>query len=213
MLRRWRSITGAVLCFLGMLGDCTATPAESYPPSASRHDVIYVIAGGWHTELGLPAALVGGPLAALTSGLPGARYVVFGWGARDYYMARNPGFGDLLRAATAGPAVMLVIPLAVSPGAFAGAANTFPIPISREGAERFSQFLWDDLVKNPTGNPRRVGAGPYPQSAFYAAAGTYDLSHTCNTWTAEALRAAGLPVSAVGVVFAGQLLDQLRGTR
>jgi hypothetical protein len=44
---------------------------------------------------------------------------------------------------------------------------------------------------------------------FYAATGTYDLSHTCNTWTAEALRAAGAPVSAAGVVFAGQLLDQL----
>src|SRR5271165_1584522 len=33
--------------------------------------------------------------------------------------------------------------------------------------------------------------------------------HTCNTWTAEALRAVGLPVNAAGVVFAGQVLDQL----
>ena len=33
--------------------------------------------------------------------------------------------------------------------------------------------------------------------------------HICNTWTAEALRVAGLPVSATGVVFAAQVLDQL----
>jgi hypothetical protein len=65
------------------------------------------------------------------------------------------------------------------------------------------------LAKDAAGMPRRLGPGPDPQSVFYAATGTYDLSHTCNTWTAEALRAAGAPVSAAGVVFAGQLLDQL----
>ena len=59
------------------------------------------------------------------------------------------------------------------------------------------------------GPPRRIGAGPYPQSVFYASTGTYNLAHTCNTWTAEALRVAGLPVNAAGVVFAGQVLDQL----
>jgi uncharacterized protein with von Willebrand factor type A (vWA) domain len=36
-----------------------------------------------------------------------------------------------------------------------------------------------------------------------------DLGHTCNTWTAEALRTAGLSVNASGVLFAGQVLDQL----
>jgi len=55
----------------------------------------------------------------------------------------------------------------------------------------------------------RIGTGPYPQSVFYTSTGTYNLGHTCNTWTAEALRVAGLPVNAAGVVFAGQVLDQL----
>jgi hypothetical protein len=108
---------------------------------------------------------------------------------------------------------MLVVPLAVSPAAFAGAADTVPVPISRDGAKRLSQFLWDGLAKDRHGAPRDIGAGPYPQSVFYAATGTYDLSHTCNTWTAEALRIAGVPVTAAGVVLAGQLLDQLRGSR
>ena len=38
---------------------------------------------------------------------------------------------------------------------------------------------------------------------------TYNLGHTCNTWTVEALHVAGLPVTTSGVVFAGQVLDQL----
>jgi uncharacterized protein (TIGR02117 family) len=171
--------------------------------------MIYVISGGWHTELALPVEALGGPLAALKADFPSARYLVFGWGARDYYMAQNPGIGELLRAAASGPAVMLVIPLQVSPEAFFGASNVFVLPVSREGIQRLSEFLWDYLVNEQKGTLDRVGTGPYPQSMFYASTGTYNLGHTCNTWTAEALRVAGLPVNATGVVFAGQVLDQL----
>ena len=169
--------------------------------------MVYVLDGGWHTELDLPRAAIEGPLAGLVA--PGARYVVFGWGAREYYTARDPGIDELLRAAAPGPAVMLVTPLMAAPRAFAEFGNFRSVALSRQGVGRLSQFLWQSLAKDASGMPRRVGVGPYPQSAFYAAAGTYDLSHTCNTWTAEALHAAGTPVSAAGVVFAGQLLDQL----
>jgi hypothetical protein len=104
---------------------------------------------------------------------------------------------------------MLVIPLQIPPEAFFGASNAFTIRVSRDGIERLAQFLWDYLAIDKEGPPRRVGTGPYLQSIFYASAGTYELGHTCNTWTAEALRAAGLPVNTSGVVFAGQVLDQL----
>jgi uncharacterized protein (TIGR02117 family) len=191
-----------------LLAEIFAHPAAAVAPVAGANALVYVVGGGWHTELDLPAAAVGGPLAGLVPA--GARYVVFGWGARDYYMARNPGFADLLRAAAPGPAVMLVVPLAVTPQGFAGAGNVWPVAVSRDGARRLAQFLWGSLARDANGMPRRLGAGPYPQSAFYAATGWYDLSHTCNSWTAEALRAAGVRVTATGVVFAGQLLDQLR---
>jgi len=105
---------------------------------------------------------------------------------------------------------MLVVPLQISPEAFFGASNAFSIHASQEGINHLLLFLWDDLAVDKEGSPRRVGTGPYPQSIFYASAGRYNLGHTCNTWTAEALRAAGLPVTTSGVVFAGQVLDQLR---
>src|SRR5215831_19093780 len=100
-------------------------------------------------------------------------------------------------------------PLQASPEAVFGVSNAFSIPAPQEGIQRLSQFLWDYLAADEQGSPRRVGIGPYPQSVFYASAGTYNLGHTCNAWTAEALGVAGLPVTASGVVFAGQVLDQL----
>jgi uncharacterized protein (TIGR02117 family) len=176
---------------------------------APPREAIYAISGGWHTEVGLPVEALGGSLRALKRDFPSARYLVFGWGARDYYMAQNVGIGDLLRAAISGPAVVLIIPLEISPEAFFGASNVYPLPAPPNGVQHLSQFLWDYLVSEENGMPRRVGDGPYPQSAFYASSGTYNLGHTCNTWTAEALHAAGLPVNAAGVVFSGQVLDQL----
>jgi uncharacterized protein (TIGR02117 family) len=189
---------------------CTATiPREPHTEAAPPAEAIYVISGGWHTELGLPSEALSGPLAALKSEFPTARYLVFGWGAHDYYMAQNPGIGDLLRAVASGPAVMLVIPLEISPEGFFGASNVFPLPASQDGIQRLATFLWDYLAVDKEA-PRRIGAGPYPQSVFFASTGTYNLGHTCNTWTAEALRVAGLPVTAAGAVFAGQVLDRLR---
>jgi len=194
----------------GLAGCSGASPVEPYTGTASRTQLLYLISGGWHTELGLPAEAISGPLAALKSEFPSARYLVFGWGARDYYMARNPGMADMLRALAPGPAVMLIIPLKMPPETFFGASNALSVPVSRDGIEHLSAFLWSFLSADDEAAPHRIGAGPYPESAFYASTGTYNLSHTCNTWTAEALRVAGLPVSTAGVVFANQVLDQLR---
>jgi Protein of unknown function (DUF2459) len=106
-------------------------------------------------------AEIRGPLTALSRDIPSAQYLVFGWGAHDSYMARNPGMGDLLLAVAPGPAVMLVIPLQASPEAFFGASNAYAIPASQDGIQRLSQFLWDYLAVDKEGPPRRVGTGPY----------------------------------------------------
>ena len=58
--------------------------------------------------------------------------------------------------------------------------------------------------------PRAIADGPYPGSLFYVSTRTYSAGYTCNTWTAEALQTAGLPVHADGVVFADEVADQAR---
>jgi uncharacterized protein (TIGR02117 family) len=197
----------ALFCLLiPAFAACTHT-APPLPVLAAepRTEPIYVLRGGWHTELALPVSLISDGLAALKSEFPGARWLVFGWGARDYYMAPNPGLAEAMRALSPGPAVMLVMGLPAAP---APSDNTFTIFISRQGAARLSQWLWNEIEKDAAGQPHRIAAGPYAQSVFYAATGSYDASHTCNTWTAEGLRVAGLPIDA-GIVFADQVTAQL----
>jgi uncharacterized protein (TIGR02117 family) len=195
-MRRWPGWLGLVLA----LGCATG---------AARSETVTVIAGGWHTELALPRDALAGELTALAPRFPGARYLVFGWGARDFYMARDPDLGDVLRAMTPGPAVVLIAPLGVPPEAWVGPRNSVVLPITAAGGTALSSYLWAALAKDPQGAPRPIAAGPYAGSLFYAGTGTYDLAHTCNTWTAEALRAAGLPVTARGVVTKNDIVDQL----
>ncbi len=188
----------------------TQSRVQPYPGAAPKTETLYVIAGGWHTEIALPIQALSGPLKELKEVKSAAASVVFGWGQRDYYMTANPDFGDLLNAAVSGPAAMLVIPLDRPPADVFGAANVFAIPVSSEGLARLTDYFWEDLEKDPTGVPNPIAAGPYAGSAFYASIGTYEVFHNCNTWTAEVLRLAGVPVNSDGVVFAGQVLDQIR---
>lgn len=206
-----RVLAGAIFWLLGLaLVSCAGTEVEPYAGTAPRTRTLYVIAGGWHTEIGLPIRSIAGPLRGLPQASSGAAYVVFGWGQRDYYMAAHPDFGDLVAAALPGPAVMLVIPLTAPPAETFGASNVFAVRVSPEGEARIEQYLWADLKKEPGGMPHPIAAGGYAGSAFYASTSTYDMVHNCNTWTAEALRVAGLPVTADGVLFADQLVDRVR---
>lgn len=205
-----RIISLVIVALASGFAGCAWSPVEPYAGRAPAGQNLYVVASGWHTEIGIPADALSAPLASLRSALPDTRYFVFGWGQRDYYMAQQPRFGDLVGAAIPAPSVMLVIPLKQPPPAFFTGASVFTIAVSQEGIGRLSQFLWDYLEKDLKHLPRRVGDGPYPDTSFYASTGTYSLANTCNTWTAEALRVAGLPVSATGVVFAHQVVDQVR---
>src|SRR5437763_2873599 len=106
----------SVLCVLWLLLASLSACRQLAPPPDSaaepRGDAIYVLRGGWHTELALPVSLVGDNLAsALQPDFPGARFLVFGWGASDYYMAPDPGLAEAMRALSPGPAVMLVMGL------------------------------------------------------------------------------------------------------
>jgi uncharacterized protein (TIGR02117 family) len=191
------------------LTGCASTPVAPYTGDAPRSAVVYLITGGWHTEIGLSrdAAAEGLPPPLLDS-FPDARYLVFGWGERAYYTSPNPGCGDALRALAPGPAALLVVPLSVPPPEAFGPENVLALPVSTPGLAHLDAYLREEVATDANGAPLRIAAGPDPGSVFYASTSEYSIALTCNTWTAEALHVAGLPIDATGVVFAWQVLDE-----
>jgi hypothetical protein len=197
----------ASLASAGLAGCCTA-PVP--PPPGPAIATVWAIDNGWHTDLGLAVTDLRPPLALVAQDFPGASYLVFSFGDRFYLLSGHRVLPDMLAALFPGPALIWVTALRVPPSAAVGAARAVPLPLSSAGLKRLTAFIWDDIAKDRNGRPFSLGFGPYQDSLYYASPARYDANFTCNTWTTEALQVGGLPVNACGVLFSGQVMDQVR---
>jgi uncharacterized protein (TIGR02117 family) len=202
MTRRWHVGRAAAAAGLALLlAGCTLTGTPP-APAAAEAAVVYVIGRGWHSDIAIPAEAISGPLAGLEQGFPGVRFLTFGFGERTFLVARRITLPILIAALLPSRSALLVTALKATPEAAFGASNVVALRVSRPGLDRIVARLWRELEISAGGAPRVLASGPYPGSVFYAARDTYDALHTCNTWTAETLRAGGLPVPSAGVLFA-----------
>jgi hypothetical protein len=117
---------------------------------------------------------------------------------------------DMLIAALPGPGALLVTGLRTPPAEAFPPVDVVAVPLSDAGLRRVTGFLWRAFETDGNGRPLPLGDGPYPGSLFYASSVTYALTHTCNTWTAEALQIGGTPTLAAGVLLASQVMARAR---
>ena len=195
---------------LALLGSVVLAACSATPPACTSHlaadDVAYVVSRGWHVEIGLPTAELSGPLAFYRTVFPRARTLMFGYGKRTFFTAKVETPSDYLLGPFPGDAVIQVTGLLVSPPLAYPATDVLALALPPGGTRALSDFIWNQLGKDHVGEPRLVAPGNFPGSIFYAARTEYTLAHTCNTWVAEALRAAGLPVAPAGVIFSSQVM-------
>ena len=190
----------------------TARPAKS--PSPDHPHRIWVLRMSWHTGLVLSSSDLGSRLAFLLSRVRRGRYFIFGWGDRRYYLSAHPTSGIALAALFPSRSVMLVqscerdLVRCLGPSVHLRVLRVSPPDLAK-----LRRYLAHSFLKDPGHRAVPVARGPFPESMFFASGRTYDAFETCNTWTAQALEAAGLPVSADGVIFANQLWGELPGSQ
>ncbi len=194
----------AAACLL--LCACTG-PA---PPPAGNAATVIVVDRGWHTDISLPADKLDARFDALRARFPGAQEFTFGFGERVYVQKRDRTALDALRALLPSEGMVLVTALATSPAAAFGKDDAIPLAVSAAGFAGVENFVRAAMADDAAGAPVFVGDGPYPGSAFYASTLTYWGLRTCNTWTAQALQAGGVPVTSAAVLFADQVTGQVR---
>jgi uncharacterized protein (TIGR02117 family) len=157
---------------------------------------IYIVRHDWHTGLVVKYDDIDPRLWPEKDDFPDALYLEVGWGDRDFYQAARPGLGLLLQAALQSPAsVLFVIGLPTTVTRSFPYADILEIPLSRRGLQELVNFIHATYKRDPMGRTIRLGPGHNQQhSLFYLAEGDYSLFNTCNSWTARALQAAGLPI-------------------
>lgn len=205
-----------LLCLCAFLGACAELPPasrmqpSSFQPSAAdrRPLLIGVLIASWHSGLVLPAGELG-PLRPLIFDNPHAGYLSIGWGNRRFYMAPHPTSGDALAALFSSPSALFVQAVSTATQLSTGDAQIHWVCADREELWRVDRYI-EASLHLPDGKPVDLGPGPLPESRFYASTEPYSAVHTCNTWTVAALRYAGLPVRAGGVIFADQAAARIR---
>jgi hypothetical protein len=190
-------------------------------------DTLIVARRGWHIDVGIAVGELTHPLAAVASVFPGAKYLFFGFGDRHYLTARHRGAPALLGALWPGPSLLLVTALAATPETAFGGSHVLKLRVPREQSLRAQLLVWQTLtpdqqsllasVRSPAaeahGKARAGMPGPYPGSVLLESRATYSGLHTCNTWVAEVLGAAGIPVRSRHVIFAGQLWGEIANVK
>lgn len=199
-----RSLSRVAAIAVALLLAACATPAA---PSQPGDATIYVIRRDWHTDIGLPVEEITGPLAVLEKSFPGVRFLTFGFGERQFLVNRKTDFAAMVLALLPSRSALLMTALGASPEAAFGRQNVVLLHVSRPDFDRIQAAIHAEIEQTPGGEPVLLDNGPYPGSVYYAARGTYSGLYTCNSWTAATLRAGGLPMAAIGTLFAGQVME------
>ncbi len=202
----WSGLIAAV----GLVGCGTAPTRRAEPPAASGPAVvIYVVKRSWHTDIGFDTVDLHPPLASLHQALPNSRYALFGFGDKRYLMNRGGSINGLVGAVWPGEGLVLMTGLEGTPEEAFGVAGVTRLTVSAAQELALERFVWNTLATT-NGAANMLAPGPYAGSLYYESTLRYSGFHTCNTWTAEGLHAAGLPVHTFGVEFSGQVWRQVR---
>lgn len=121
-----------------LLSDC-APPVGEVP--APGPDVVYAIDRGWHTDIGLPIDEISVRLASLQQRFPGARFLTFGFGERQYLLSRQVTLGETLSALLPSQSALLVTGLVATPEAAFGPQHVVALHVSADGLARIDAAI------------------------------------------------------------------------
>ena len=172
---------------------------------------VFVVHDAWHAAIVIGTSDISAHALPELRDFPSAKYLEFSWGDRDYFPASDPGLGLALKAAFWSSGSILHVVGFKDPveKAYPG-AETIEIPLAEEDFQQLVKFISETFSRPHPPAPAEARPGLFANGRFYAAEGRFSILRTCNTWVAEALKAAGLPISPGYVITAGNLSSQLR---
>lgn len=161
---------------------------------------IFVKTNGVHTDLCLPVEteyldwktfIPAADFPAVTS----FQYVSIGWGDKGFFLD-TPTWADLKfstafnAAFLGGDAAMHVQYFSHEPQVSTTVKMKYVTP---EGYRRLIGYIKDSFTTDDQGQVELIpGKGYWSDDNFYEAKGSYHLYNTCNAWTNEALKTAGI---------------------
>lgn len=183
---------------------------------------VFVVSNGFHTDVVLPLREVqtnhdwlqtlGQP--AFTARFNRYRYVAFGWGNEGFYLGsmggKFPGPKTIAGAFFPSRTLMHVGFYRAAPDS---GRYVVPLRISPAQYRLLTAYVQQSFRPDSLGQLQLRQPGGYtPEDFFFRAQGRYHALRTCNDWTNQGLRRAGLR-AALKAPLAAPVLYQLRRAR
>lgn len=164
----------------------------------------------WHAALVVRAEEIPREKIPELADFPDARFVEFSWGDRDFFPDPKAGVFAALRAAfwSGGSVLHLVGFDRELKAAYPGASIT-EIGLKGPSFDRLVHFISGTFLRSQFQGRAPASPGLFAYSRFYPSTHRFSLLKTCNTWVAEALEAAGLPVAPGHVITSGNLAAEI----
>jgi len=162
--------------------------------------VIFIRTNGVHTWIMMPTVNDDmdwrpiAPVADIADRRHAGNYLAMGYGNREFYL-NTPRWSDLrprtalVAAFGSGPSLMHVehewTPLVLD--------HQKPLVLTHEQYRKLVRYIAGSFQRDDDGRTMPLlGRGYGPADVFYEARGPYNAFFTCNEWTGEALRVAGV---------------------
>jgi uncharacterized protein (TIGR02117 family) len=172
---------------------------------------IFIVHDNWHAAIVVRKMDLSGGLIPEIEDFPGAEYLEFSWGDTDYFQTPEAGFRLALRAAFwSRGSVLHLVGINRPLQEHFHAAEIIRVPISDEAFQHLTQFLSNHFARAESGARATPRPGLARNGRFYRSIGKFNIVRTCNTWVAEALEYAGLPVKSGFVITAANLAGRVR---
>ncbi|EDP63098.1 hypothetical protein BAL199_30012 [alpha proteobacterium BAL199] len=180
-------------------------------PVAAQIREVQAVNIGWHVGLAFSAGDLDAAVFPELSDFPDARWIEVGWGDSAFYQHPDPDLNTILEAALVPtPAVLHLVAMPAHPARYLPGAEVLAIPLDADRFTRLVTLISDTMRREGRTRAEAIAPGLYPDSRFYPAVGRFHLGRTCNTWVAETLAEAGVPIDPDGVVTADTLMKRLR---
>ena len=201
LMRRALRIAAALILlpiglYLAAAGILSEMPVNSDWREPDQGITIFVQTNGVHTGIVMPASAGGMDwrdrirAADLLDPKGAGAWLSFGWGDRGFYV-ETPTWQDAKLSTIAhaliggGPTVMHVDHM----NRFTADANWRPLRLRPDEYRRLATYVAASFA-----NFRPTARGYGARDLFYPAKGHYSAIWTCNAWTGDALRTAGVMV-------------------
>jgi len=171
---------------------------------------VAIVHNSWHAAIVLHKSDIGDPIMPELADFPAARFIELSWGDKDYFPDPASGiFGAIKAGLWSGGSVMHLVGFADTVEHFYQGATITELRSTATAYGRMVDYISETFAREESTGRALAAPGLFSYSRFYPASRRFSLLRTCNTWVAEALELAGLPISSGFVITAGNLQSQL----